>query len=868
MKWHSIWLIFITLLPLMAQNKPLDLKKRQGFLEVVDPIITAGEKKIYLSLPDNDGRRYFEAVFWHKRDQDPSTTSNPFRLDFFEHRNLAGAQFGSAKIPGVDTPRGKMFLLLGPPDEVKEEAMVSAGLRPGRQEVWFYPALGKQFRFVYSGNGGVYQLQDSETHEIFFEKYRNGLVLDRAEPYTLQELGLTLPHLGFTKDIENLAAEDKFELDFALSYTFFRGDDNRTELMVGFTPRDGSDRGMDVNLAAYDPFGEKTREFKKLIETKNGRYEFFSVTLEPDQYTIVLRVIDKDGREAIDRRLLDVPALRGSHQFGSGLLLAPAMDDVPLYGFLHPKRFVYNLRYFPPQNDFTNFSGERIYVNQIFYNFSGIPPLKWYVDHELVEARLEHQAVEKDEVRVIYSLPVAGLGPGLHHVKSIHADEADNLVAAVAQFALKGGQGSTDLLDLANTSDLVTIVHPAGNSVAEMDHVVARANGLKIEHMYVYLNGLLMLERDQAPWDVSMSEDLFSISGKNTLSVVLKTDKGLVKTEKELEPIEIKEKYGTRIVQIFFNAYDEELKFLPELDFSTLQVAVNGEVQEAREIKKVDEPITYCFVVDVSFSMKEAFAENISAVKKFIDGMRPQDRGYFVTFSNNYHQIMTPNNSKAILQAVADSLTLDKSNPKFSDRLYSENETYLYDAVIAAMHSQLQYSGRPVVLMVSDGVGIEGIYRRNGMLSYARESESVIYSLWLDNNPKLSDEEASFLAKEMSGGEKFARKVGLARFFAQKDSRKVHIGNKVRNESITQGILKILSEESGGFHYRIFRDDRTLIKAYVEDIAEAVGSMYVASVILPVSRADYEVDISSSDEKINIRNKSKVKVSKTNPLLD
>lgn len=868
MKWQS-WLILSMLtLPLAAQKDPFDLDKRQGFLEVVGPIITEGEREIYKSLPDHDSRRYFEAVFWHKRDNDPSTTTNPFRKGFFERRQLAGAQFGTPKIPGVDTDRGMMFLLLGPPDDAQETQVASAGLRPGREEVWTYEGIGT-FRFVFDGLRPTYQLQEKEKWEPFFEKFRNELVLDRAEPYTLRELELTLPHLGFTKDIENLASEDKYELDFELTYTFFKGDANRTEVLVGFTPRDGSGRGMDINLSAYDPFGEKTREFKKLIETKNGRYEFFSLALEPDQYTMVLRVIDKDGREAIDRRLLDVPALRGLQTFASGILLAPELEDVPLYGFLHPKKLVYGTRYFPSRNDFSRFEGERIFANQLFHNFPDKPEVRWYVDHQEVTAKLEHEAEEPNLLRQVVSLPVAGLGPGVHEIKSVYADDVGNLVANVAQFTIAGSDGKLDPLSQATASDQVTIVHPSSTSVAEFDRVVARAPaGVQVERMYVYLNGALILEQSKSPWEVSVDQGLFSISGTNTVDVVLKTNKGLLKAQKVLEPLKIKERYGTRVVQIFFNAFNEDLKFLPDLNLDTLTVSVNGEEKPAREIKKVDEPITYCFLVDTSFSMKDSFSQNISALKKFIEGMRPQDRGYFVTFSNKYSQIMTPNQSKAVLVAVADSLKLDKPNPKQADRLYEENETYLYDAVIAAMHSQLQYSGRPVVLMVSDGVGIEGLYRRNGMLSYARENESVIYSLWLDNNPKLSDEEKNFLAREMSGGEKFARKIGLARFFSKKDARKVNISNKVRNESITQGVVKILAEESGGFHYRIFRDDRSLIKAYVSDIAEAVGNMYVASVTLPIAREDYEVKITSSDETVNIRNKSKVKVSKTNPLLD
>jgi len=168
----------------------------------------------------------------------------------------------------------------------------------------------------------------------------------------------------------------------------------------------------------------------------------------------------------------------------------------------------------------------------------------------------------------------------------------------------------------------------------------------------------------------------------------------------------------------------------------------------------------------------------------------------------------------------------------------------------------------------ADGIGIEGSYSRNGMLAYARENNVVIYSLWLDNNPKLSEDETRFLQREKTGGEKFARKIGLSRFFSKKDAKLTHISNKVRHASIAEGLLKIMAEESGGFHYRIFRADRTLIRDYVEDIEEAVESQFVMALNLPVSLRDYEIEITSSEPGIEIRNKSKVKVRDSNPLID
>jgi GWxTD domain-containing protein len=868
--WFTLFTLVLGSSLVLAQTQDLDFKPKETFLEIVDPIITDGEREIYKRLPDHEARRYFEAIFWYKRDPEPTTTSNAFRRNYFERRQIVNLQFGEQGKVGTKTDRGNAFLLLGEPDDVKTRRLPTAGIRPGSEETWTFNEHNLTLRFVYDGTQPGYKLQSREKWDPYFQQVRNRLVLDRAEPYRIQQIPVTLPNLGFTKDVENLASEDKFQLDIAVDYAFFPGDANRTEVMVVLTFRDASTRGVDITLAAYDPYGEKAIELKKLIETTNGKTELFSIAIEPDQYEMVLRLNDKDGREAINRRTIDVPAMRGNDPHASSLLLAERLEDVPLFGFLWPKKFVFDDTYFPIRNDFLSDTSERLYIMQHFYKFPAEPKVRLFLDHEEIPARTEQMLKEGDTYRMVMSIPTMNVKGGVHHINTLFEDAAGNLKSTPILWKLeRESRFPAGLISQASRSTDLVMVQPSAASIASLDQVVVRGeNGLNIERMYVFLNDQLILEQEKAPWDVRIDEGWYSVSGKNKITVVARTNRGLVRTEKELEPLDVKESYGTRLVNVFFNAFDEELQFLNNLDMGKVNVTVDGNPIEPRKLKKLDDPITYCFMVDTSYSMKQSFTGNIAALRKLIQSMRPQDKGYFITFSNKYGQYLHPNSSKAVLLAVADSLTLDKPNPKSADRLYSENDTFLYDAVISGIHTLLQYPGRTAVVLVSDGIGVEGIHTRNGMLSYARENEAVIFSLWLDNNPKLTEDENKMLEQEMGGGEKFARKIGLSRFFAKKDARKTVAGNKIRNESITQGILKILSEESGGFHYRIFRADRSVIREYVADIEKALSTQYVAEVTLPISRQDHEIDIQYSDEKISIRNKSRVKVSKTNPLLE
>ncbi len=852
----------------LVWSQDLNLATQEDFLKIVDPIITLQERQIYEKLPDARARGYFQEIFWYKRDRDPGTANNQFKRDFFQRRQEAKLQFGEGSIAGNQSDRGFIFLLMGEPDNVAQNMLPETGLRKGYEEIWGYEGREEKFRFVTDGRDPRLRLDGKERLESFFEKVRRSYVLDRAEPYMLKPIPLTLPNLGFTKDIENLASNDVKQLNFELTYAFFEGNLNQTEVMVGLTLKDASDRGLILHLVAYDPFENKVCDFKKKLNPVNGQMEIFFVSIEPDQYNMVLRLEDGDGRESIDRTLIDVPRV-GYSGTSSSLLLASNLEQVPLQGFLHPKKFVFDDVYFPITNDFRAFSGDRLYLMQHFYRFETEPKLRYFLNHAEVEAKVERKMLGEHVMRVVASIPVTGIRSGTHWVKSVFEDESGNLAVSQTSWNLEEVEDpSSRLLARARTGPGIRMIHPAGDQAAELDRVVIRAEaGTSIRHMYVFLNGNLVLERAKAPWEVFVPQGLFSISGQNVITVIAETDQGPLKVEKKLEPLIADEKIKTRLAQIFFNAFDKDLKFVADLDVSTISVEVDDVPFEPKEIVKLEEPITYCFLVDTSYSMRDSFSGNISALKKFIESMRPRDSGYFIEFSNNYTQYLHPNASKAVLLAVAGNLNITRPTPKAGDRLYEENETFLYDAVISAIQTLLQYSGRKVIVLVSDGIGIEGRYSRNGMLSYAQENNVVIYSLWIDNNPRLSDEEEALLKLEKTRAEKVLRAIGLSRFFAKKDARKNLVGNKIRQASIADGMVKILAEDSGGFHYRIFRADRGLIRDYVEDIEQALQTQYMLSVYLPISDKNQHVDVYSSDPNISIRCKSEVKVPKTNPLI-
>lgn len=86
-------------------------------------IITRTEVKAYKALESDAERATFIDWFWQRRDVDSSTPENEFR-DRYEKRAFeATRKFSATTIPGWRTDMGKVYMLVGPPDETVNDLM-------------------------------------------------------------------------------------------------------------------------------------------------------------------------------------------------------------------------------------------------------------------------------------------------------------------------------------------------------------------------------------------------------------------------------------------------------------------------------------------------------------------------------------------------------------------------------------------------------------------------------------------------------------------------------------------------------------------------------------------------------------------------
>ncbi len=135
--WIFLFLIFAD--PSFAKDERLERlspEHRKWIEEEVVYIITDSEKDLFLMLETVEERNRLIEAFWRKRDPNPATPQNEFKIEHYTRFEHANKFLGRETFrPGWRTDRGRYHIILGKPRQVERfdgySELVSA-------ELWFY----------------------------------------------------------------------------------------------------------------------------------------------------------------------------------------------------------------------------------------------------------------------------------------------------------------------------------------------------------------------------------------------------------------------------------------------------------------------------------------------------------------------------------------------------------------------------------------------------------------------------------------------------------------------------------------------------------------------------------------------------------
>lgn len=189
-------LVFLTLTSPFAYASPAPANlsdDEKAWLDVVEPIITAEERRIFRKKLRNSRKRAdFVRLFWAKRDNDLNDNQNPFRREYLARYDYVMANFDRGnKRP--QSAKGQIFLLLGKPDRVERRVDFRlTGLdysNPYLQyppELWIYNSVGFDFprkelrlQFVPTSSFGEYTALTDQLSWHFIRNLKYKFILNR-----------------------------------------------------------------------------------------------------------------------------------------------------------------------------------------------------------------------------------------------------------------------------------------------------------------------------------------------------------------------------------------------------------------------------------------------------------------------------------------------------------------------------------------------------------------------------------------------------------------------------------------------------------------------------------------------------------------
>jgi GWxTD domain-containing protein len=322
---YAFILVVLLTGPGLANAQKLDKDDRQ-FLDDVRPILLGDEDKTYKGLKEKSDRLEFQKIFWARRDPDLSTPANEYQAEYEKARAEADQRYRMPAQAGSLTDCGRVFILLGKPDEVQQEGgTLTPGLRS--PEIWTYrDRPGRSFT---GGKAAIAFDEECRAPAALgpqMDRVAGSLVVQPSLDYKkgkdgrLVKLADMLP-----KDtpVRALVKQPRQDFPTALQPAYLKIADGGTALL-------GLVRGEAGALAAGDSGGTKTlrvtvgasavgEDGKEAgwteqatsvpIEADGSFVAGFKLALRPGKYTLNAGVVDEKGKGSLASMPIEVPDL-------------------------------------------------------------------------------------------------------------------------------------------------------------------------------------------------------------------------------------------------------------------------------------------------------------------------------------------------------------------------------------------------------------------------------------------------------------------------------------------------------------------------------------------------------------------------------
>jgi GWxTD domain-containing protein len=265
--------------------------EEKEFLSTVRYIIIKKERKTFLNLRPSERKTFIEE-FWRKRDPHPETETNEFREEYYKRIEEANHLFPEGGKLGWLQERGRVYILLGPPERRATYPQGYSSYDPP-MEIWFYGA--HRLIFIDSYWSGNYELQTDSVRLV-------------AEISAAQRLAKTKVEaegvfFDFNLDIKKIAEGELLlliEIPYENIWFAAEEEELKTTLEVTLEIFNASEKKVREETTSY-PLSLSKEKFKDVLG-KNYAIQI-PIRLEPGQDSVTVTLKNLTGQSQVRKKI-------------------------------------------------------------------------------------------------------------------------------------------------------------------------------------------------------------------------------------------------------------------------------------------------------------------------------------------------------------------------------------------------------------------------------------------------------------------------------------------------------------------------------------------------------------------------------------
>ena len=208
------------------------------------------------------------------------------------------------------------------------------------------------------------------------------------------------------------------------------------------------------------------------------------------------------------------------------------------------------------------------------------------------------------------------------------------------------------------------------------------------------------------------------------LSAVLGLVEAKAQDDKTSIPTEVIKVYSN-LVSVPVIVSDRNGRYISGLKAGDFKLYDNSAEQKLAYFDAAEAPLNVALLLDTSRSTEGVIDDIRKAAKNFIKDLRPQDRAMIVSFDYGVHKLSSLTSDRKVLErAIKDAHVGEYVG------------TLLNDALFDVIDRDLRpVNGRKAIVLLTDGRDAGSRVSEEEVLSYATESDAMIYSIYYEPSP-------------------------------------------------------------------------------------------------------------------------------------